>query len=339
MYRPSAAPLVGLALLATAAAILRRRPIADLQDRVVLVTGSSRGLGLALAEEFASHGARLVLCARTPEPLERARQRLEARGTEVLAVECDVTKREEIDNLIARANARFGQIDVLVNNAGVITVGPVDTQTIDDFEEAMRVMFWGPLYMTMAVLPAMRARGEGRIVNVTSVGGRMSVPHLLPYSSAKFAAVGFSEGLHAELARDGIHVTTVVPGLMRTGSHVNVWTKGNHQLEYTLFSLLATLPFTSIDAREAARQIVRATRRGDADVVLSIQAKLAVVAHGLLPGTVQNAFGIVSRFMPSGDGSDSPQRVKGRNSANSITESFLTALGRRAAADLNQGPD
>src|SRR3954447_20456510 len=185
MKRPSAAPLLGVALLAAAATILRRRAAADLRDRVVLVTRSSRGLGLALAEEFASHGAKLVLCARTPEPLERARKRLEARGTDVLAVTCDVTQRDQIDALIARANARFGQIDVLVNNAGVITVGPVQTQTLDDFEEAMRVMFWGPLYMTMAVLPEMRARGEGRIVNITSVGGRMSVPHLLPYSSAK----------------------------------------------------------------------------------------------------------------------------------------------------------
>src|SRR3954452_8611913 len=148
MYRPSPAPLVGLALLGAAAAILRRRAVADLRDRVVLVTGSSRGLGLALAEEFASHGAKLVLCARTPEPLERARQRLEDRGTEVLAVQCDITRRDQIDELIAQANARCGQIDVLVNNAGVITVGPVQTQTLDDFEEAMRVMFWGPLYMT-----------------------------------------------------------------------------------------------------------------------------------------------------------------------------------------------
>jgi NAD(P)-dependent dehydrogenase (short-subunit alcohol dehydrogenase family) len=330
------APLAGAALLAGAAWLLRRRAALDLRNRVVLVTGSSRGLGLALAEEFAAHGARLVLCARSTGPLDRARQRLESRGTQVLAVQCDVGRRDQVQALVDTAIERFGRIDVLVNNAGVLTIGPLQTQTLEDFEEAMRVMFWGTVYPTLAVVPAMRARRAGHIVNVTSVGARMSVPHLLPYSSAKFATIGFSEGLRAELSRDGICVTTVVPGLMRTGSHVNVWAKGQHKLEYTLFSLLASLPFTSMDARDAARQIVAAARRGDAEVVLTLQARLALLLHGLLPGTMTDLFGLTARFLPSGG---SLERVRGRDSETPISESFLTELGRRAADDLNQNSE
>jgi len=336
--RPRPVALAGLAVFVAAASILRRRSLLELRGRVVLVTGSSRGLGLALAEEFAAHGARLVLCARSAASLERARQRLAARGTEVLAVACDIGDGAQVQALIARTEERFGRIDVLVNNAGVMTVGPLEAQSLDDFEEAMRVMYWGTVYPTLAVVPSMRARGSGAIVNIASVGGRISVPHLLPYSSAKFAVVGFSEGLRAELARDGVNVTTVVPGLMRTGSHMNAWTRGNHQLEYTLFSLLATLPVTSMDARRAARQIVAATRRGDAELVLTIQAQLATLLHGVAPGLMVDAFGLGTRLLPSGVDIQS-ERVRGRDSATSVTESFLTALGRRAAADLNQDLD
>jgi short-subunit dehydrogenase len=105
----------------------------------------------------------------------------------------------------------------LVNNAGVIQMGPVEDQSLEDFEEALGTMFYGVLMPIWSVLPQMISRGEGRIVNITSIGGKLSVPHLLPYNCAKFAAVGLSEGLRAELGRSKISVTTIVPGLMRTG--------------------------------------------------------------------------------------------------------------------------
>src|SRR5437868_10247139 len=177
------------------------------------------------------------------------------------------------------ARARFGRIDVLVNNAGTIEVGPMEVMTLDDYEKAMRTHFWGPLYMVLAVLPEMRARKEGRIVNVSSIGGKISVPHLLPYCASKFALTGFSEGLRAELAKDGIVVTTVCPGLMRTGSPLNAFFKGQHQAEYAWFSISDSLPISSISAQRAARQIVRACKNGDAEVILSVPAQLAALFH------------------------------------------------------------
>src|SRR5947207_3846932 len=261
---------------------LRRLKAIDLRGKVVLITGGSRGLGLALAEEFTRQGATLVLCARNESELERARRKIVAMGAEVLTIPCDITDREQVQRMVDQAVAHFGQIDVLVNNAGIITVGPLRAQALKDFEESMAVMFWGSIYPTLAVLPTMVERQSGHIVNITSIGGKVSVHHLLPYACAKFAQVGFSEGLHAELAKEGIHVLTVVPGLMRTGSPPNAFFKGHHQIEYTLFNLLDTLPFTSISARKAAKQIVHATTRGDAEVILSIQRPLAVRFDSLL---------------------------------------------------------
>lgn len=303
--------------------------------RVVLITGSSRGLGLALAEEFSEQGARLVICARDQRELETARARLAAHGAEVLAVTCDVSVQDDVQSLVNEATARFGHIDVLVNNAGVIQVGPLEAQTLTDFQEAMDVMFWGTLYPTLAVLPQMRQRGSGHIACITSIGGKVSVPHLLPYSCAKFAAVGFSEGLRAELARHGIKVTTVVPGLMRTGSHLNACFKGKNEDEFTWFSLGATLPVAAMNARRAARRIVAAIRRGQAELILTPQAKALAMIHGLAPGTTADLLGLVNRVLPRAEGRDRDRHL-GRESETPLTRSPLTALGRKAARDLNQ---
>lgn len=316
-------------------AVLRRWREYDLRGKTVLITGGSRGLGLVLAREFAREGARVAICARNNAELERARADLAARGAEVLAALCDVTDKAQVGSLVETVRDRFGRIDVLVNNAGVIQVGPMEVMTLEDYDEAMRTHFWAPLYTTLAVLPEMRLRRDGRIVNISSIGGKISVPHLLPYSASKFALVGLSEGLRAELAKDNIAVTTVCPGLMRTGSPRNAFFKGKHREEYAWFSISDSLPVTSMNARRAARQIVSACKRADAEVILSIQAELAVRFHGLFPGLTADILGFVNRFLPDAGGIGT-RRTQGKDSRSSVAPSWLTALSDEAARANNE---
>ncbi len=280
------------------ASLLTGRRRSDLRGEVALITGASRGLGFLLAQGFAAEGCPLAICARDGAELERAREALEAGGATVLALACDVTDRGAVERMIEAATRHYGHVDLLVNNAGVITAGPLRNMTLADFESAMAVMFWGLVYPTLAVLPQMIERGQGRIVNVTSIGGKVAVPHLLPYACAKFAAVGFSEGLRAELARDGVTVTTIAPGLMRTGSFLNAFFKGQQELEFAPFTVLASLPFFSIDARRAARQIIRATKRKEAERVLSLSATILARFHGLFPGATATILGLLNRVLP-----------------------------------------
>ena len=279
---------------------------------------------------------RIAICGRDADRLESARQRLDRMGVEVFATPCDVSSQEAVTAMIAAVRAHFGQIDILVNNAGQIRVAPVDNVSVQDFEQAMGVMFWGVVYPTLAVLPHMRQRGAGRIATITSVGGKVSIPHLLPYSCAKFAAVGFCEGLRAEVAHDGVQVTTIVPGLMRTGSHRNAEFGGKARKEAGWFGLGASLPLLSISAGSAARKIVHAIRGGEAERILTPQAQLLSAAHGLWPGFVSDLLTRMNQLLPGPSRDDSTARGHSLEKDLPGWWKAATALGRRAAIQLNQ---
>ena len=309
----------------------------DPRERTVFITGGSRGLGLELARTFAARGARVAICGRDADEVARAERDLAAHSAAALGLVADVRSTAEIARAITATVERFGPIDVLVNNAGIIQVAPLDALTRADYEDAMATHFWGPLDAIEAVLPSMRARGAGRIVNVASIGGRISVPHLLPYSASKFALVGLSEGLRAELVREAIYVTTVIPGLMRTGSPENATFKGKNRQEYTWFSISDSLPLISVDVTEAARTIVTAVEHGDAEVTISAPAVLGSLAHGVLPSAVVEALGLVARFLPRSGGIGRDAR-RGAESHSGVAPSFLTAATQRRAVTQNEVP-
>ena len=317
-----------------AVALRRRRETFELPGKVVLITGGSRGLGLALARAYAWEGARLALCARDAAELRAATDDLRGLTSEVLAVPCDVGDPEQVETMVNAVIQHYGRIDVLVNNAGVMQVGPLHTMTLPDFEHAMEVIFWGQVHTTLAALPHILKSGEGRIVSITSIGGKVSVPHMLPYSCAKFAAVAFSEGLRAELAGTGVKAVTIAPGLMRTGSFLNAQFKGNNPNEATWFSLAASLPGISISAKRAAAGIVAATKRGTADKVLGAPASLLAIFHGLFPGLTADVLGLIKQTLPDGRGGQN-RLIKPFIQRSRLLRS-LTILGQQAARQYLQ---
>jgi NAD(P)-dependent dehydrogenase (short-subunit alcohol dehydrogenase family) len=287
-----------------------------------------------MARQLAAEGARLCLLARNEAELARAREHLG--DAEVMTIRCDVRRRADVRAAIDAVLERWSAIDVLINNAGVIQVGPLEHMSTDDFENAMATHFRGPLHLMFESIPAMRRRGFGRIVNIASIGGRLALPHLAPYSASKFALVGLSDGVRAELNQYGIRVTTVSPGLMRTGSPPNALVKGQHESEYAWFAIADSLPGLSTSAENAAHEIIEACRYGDPELTLTLPARLAMVVNQVAPAAMAGAMMVVNRLLPSPNGSAGDRPRRGRQSTSEWAPSAATVLTDRAAVENNE---
>jgi NAD(P)-dependent dehydrogenase (short-subunit alcohol dehydrogenase family) len=311
----------------------RRRP--SFRGHVVVITGGARGFGLALARRLAAEGARLVLISRTGDELERAALELQARGARVDAIRCDVRKPADVRDAISRVESIHGRVDMLVNNAGIIQSMPFEHATLEDFETSLDTHFWGPLHLIRACLPIMRRQGGGRIVNVSSIGGRIGVPHLSPYCAGKFALAGLSDVLHAELEKDNIAVTTATPGLMRTGSHRNVVVRGRHRREAQWFGLASATPLTSMSADRSAALVLAAARAGRAHVTCGWQARTAEVLNAVAPEVVAAAMSAAAAMILPGP-DQSGEGAEARLSRDLDLGSVASILPTRAARAFNQ---
>ncbi|GAB2953935.1 SDR family NAD(P)-dependent oxidoreductase [Streptomyces sundarbansensis] len=266
-----------------------------------LVTGGSRGLGLFMARHLAERGCVVTIAARDTEELERAAAELrEATGATVRAAVCDVRDRDAVRALVREVHQRDG-LDLVIANAGVIQVAPVEAVGAAEFGDAMDTMFYGALHTSLEALPYLKET-RGRLGLIGSVGGLLGVPHLLPYSCAKAAVGALAEGLHAEAAASGVSVTAIHPGLMRTGSHRQAEFGGDTAAEFGWFSTAAGAPLLSMDAERAARRIVDAVIQRRARLVLTAPAKAAQIAHGVAPGVTTRLSSVAARLLPSAAG-------------------------------------
>lgn len=328
----------GLAGVWLARKAMDRRRRIDFRGRVVLITGGTRGLGLLLARHLAAEGARLALVARDRRELEAAAGDLAVYGVEVLPIEADLTGDGDPERAVEETLRAFRRLDVVINNAGVIHVGPLASLTLEDFDVAMATHFRGPLRLILAALPHLEASGGGRLVNVSSIGGRIAVPHLASYCASKFALTGLSESLRAELAERGIAVTTVTPGLMRTGSFLHARFKGRRRHELDWFGVASSLPLLTMNADRAARKIIDACRHGRATLTLTPQARAAEIANRLFPSTAAKVTEWVAALLPAPGGEGPAEAVPGHRIRSRWVPSVLTVLGERAAGRYREMP-
>ena len=277
--------------------------------KIILITGGSRGLGLALAREACARRARVALLARDPKELARACDDLRRRGGDTLPVECDLLEPTQIKQAVDKIVDYFGALDVVINNAGIIEVGPLAHMKPADFEKAIMLHFWAPYHIIGEAIPHFRRRGGGRIVNISSIGGKIAVPHMAPYTASKFCLAGFSDAIRAELARENIYVTTVTPGMMRTGSHSFAKFKGDHAAEYKRFTAASRLPLASISAERAARKILAACASGRPALVMPVSARFIIMANALFPNLFGRMMKMANACLPSpgGPAGDEPR--------------------------------
>jgi len=247
--------------------------LADFRDTVGIVTGASSGIGAQLAHDLAARGMRVALFARRADRLEEVATEIRRAGGDATVHVCDVSERASVEAEVGKVVERAGRVDLLVNNAGYGRHVLFKDHDVDDIERMMRTNYMSTVWATKAVLPAMRRRGRGWIVNVSSVAGKLGQPDEAAYSGSKFAVTGFSEGLSYELAPLGIHVMVVYPALVRT--------------EMFTPEVLARMPSqvqrTFIDPPEFSRAVLRALERGKYEVTVPRYVAIAYAIRTLLP--------------------------------------------------------
>ena len=246
------------------------------KGQVVVITGGGRGIGRATALEFAAEGATVVLAGRRLDALEAAANEARRAGGQSDVVHCDVMKDEDLLHLAGHTMHAHGRIDVLVNNAGVVTGGRIDEIEKDDIGRMVGVNVWAPLRLTQLVTPHMREAKSGTIVNISSVAGRMGVPYYATYCATKYAMRGFSEALRRELRPDGIHVMAVFPG--------GTATEMTETVDFDRFGLGVST------AEQVGRAILRGVRWHQPEVFTGLGEWAVSRANDVMPWTVD--FGV-----------------------------------------------
>lgn len=320
---------------------LQKNQADQFRGHSAVITGGSRGLGLALAEGLVNEYANVTLLARDKEELERAKAQLQEIGRgRIHVIQCDITQTFQLKTALEEVYQLFGGIDLLINNAGSITVGPFETMNQADFEAQMKLHVYAPMNAIQLSLQYLRAHDSGkRIVNICSMGGRMAVPHMVPYDTSKFALSGLSQGIAAELAHEGISVTTIYPSLMRTGSPIQAVFKGDHEREFSWFQVGDVFPGLSTSPSVAAKKIIDAARDRRWELMPSMVAQLRMAAASFFPEIVGHMMAVMNRFLPKGTSQEYKTGAQSRERFdNSLLTKPFVARAERAEKEFNQVP-
>jgi short-subunit dehydrogenase len=246
----------------------------NLNGTRILITGASQGIGKALAEAAAARGAKVIVCARKIELLEEVAQQIRAKGGTIVVVQADITVPADRQKLVEAAQQAFGGLDILVNNAGIGATGHFADCGPERLRQIMEVNFFGLTETTRAFLPMLKQGNQPAIVNISSIAGKRGIPARSEYSASKFAVQGFSEAIRAELAKDGVDVLVVCPGLTQTNFSANM-------IEQK--ALVALDHMRGMSAEDVAAHTLKAIEKGRNETCLTFKGKMMVLVSRFLP--------------------------------------------------------
>lgn len=249
----------------------------NLTGRRVLITGASSGIGKALALQAAQRGMKLLLAARSEEPLQELAQTLTSQGATVLAIPADVTSTEDRQRLLYTATSQFGGLDILINNAGIASFGHFATSSEEINRQIMEVNFFAPAELIRLFVPVLTQGQQPAIVNIASMCGRRGLPAWSEYSASKFALCGLTEALRGEMARFDIDVLLMVPGLTSTGFPAHMLrNEGRLRLSFD----------TGMSPEFVAGRILRSLEQNKIETVLGREAQWILRVNRFLPRLV-----------------------------------------------------
>lgn len=274
----SGALAVGITARAVRIHLLKRRQ----KGSVVLVTGGNKGLGREIARQYLSLGAKVIILGRDQKTLDNAVFELSELG-EVTSVRADITDPDQVLGAIAEIQRRYGRLDGLVNNAGLVIGGPLASSSEDDYRRLLETNLFGTRNMVEAALPLLRASLQPWIINVTSAAGKLAVPYLIPYGASKAALARYSEGLALQLASEGVHVLTVYPSFIHTGVWEHTPVKEAKIPLARVYGFISAMPFISMSTSGAARRILDAQAQGKLKIVIPLSGDIFVRLVYLMP--------------------------------------------------------
>ncbi len=268
----------------------RPAKLKKLKDQVVVITGASEGIGKAYADDFAKAGAKLVLAARRKEKLEETAKELKEKyNIETLAVVTDVSKEHDCINLIEQALEHFGHVDILINNAGTATYEFFHKENVDNLKRIMDINYWGMVYCTHAVLPSMISRGSGKIINISSVAGKIGTPAMANYAATKHAMNGFSDALRAEVAKYGIQVNVICPTSTKTSIVMN--SANNSAVKFDPKNYPGMTP------ERVSKETMNAILDNKPEHVIGFLENIGIAINKISPATVNNTLKHTIRFI------------------------------------------
>jgi short-subunit dehydrogenase len=248
-----------------------------MKDKVVLITGGTSGIGKALAFSFGRAGAKVAFSGRNQQGLEQTSQELTAAGIDNLAIQADVSVQEQCEHMVQQTVARYGKMDVLINNAGISMRALFEDLDLEVIRKVMDINFWGTVYSTKYALPYIKA-SKGSVVGISSIAGYRGLPARTGYSASKFAMHGFLETLRTELLHSGVHVLLACPGFTASNIRNTALAANGQQQGET-----PREEEKMMSAEEVADRILEATIKRKRDLVMTTQGKLAVWVNKLFP--------------------------------------------------------